>query len=178
MVKLYTKTGDSGETSLVSGERLLKSDPSIDLYGEVDELNSVLGIAHAYACEKYRIIIERIQNHLFNLGSNLACSPDKRVKYKLPQFSKEDIVEIEYTIDEYQKGLPALKNFILPGGDPAAAFLQQARTIARRVERKMVALGNNPDFSLVYINRLSDLLFVMSRSINHSKSISETLWKK
>lgn len=189
MNKIYTKTGDKGETSLVSGARAMKNDFRIETYGEVDELNSVIGLVIASLKEKANeilssevLLLEKIQSSLFDLGSNLACEKENRLKYKLPSLEPEDVKELESRIDLYQKDLRALKNFILPGGSLPASFSHLARTVCRRVERKLVALEREfgeelPDLSIEFINRLSDYFFSLARFINMHESVDETLWK-
>lgn len=187
---VYTRTGDQGETSLVSGSRLPKSDERIDLYGEVDELNSHLGllVAHLEASdvkketkENFFTVSQDIQSALFNLGSFLACEEEYWEKYKLPQISDELIKTIEVQIDELDGKLPALKNFILPGGSVVGAQAHVARTVCRKVERKLVLFNNHghafPTNSLILLNRLSDFLFVIARYFNLELNKAETIWK-
>lgn len=180
-MKIYTKTGDKGQTSLVSGKRVSKSHPRVDSYGDVDELNSSLGIVTSHLNDQ-KIIdsLLKIQNQLFNLGSNLACD-DEALAKKLPQIQKKHIEWLEAQIDEQQKALPELKNFILPGGHPAASFCQLSRSICRRAERKVIEIAEQENIPIIYIeylNRLSDYLFVLSRSINHNNNHNEPQWKK
>lgn len=187
MSKIYTKTGDTGETSLVSGNRVLKGNVRIETYGEVDELNSHLGMVAVYLdqhneLKKEKDVIQGIQNHLFNLGSNLACEKENREKYKLPYLTQEDIEHLEKNIDRYNEELPKLSNFILPGGTLAASQVHVARTVCRRVERKLVSYNQEfpeetPDLAIKYINRLSDYLFTLARFVNFSLKIEEVLWK-
>jgi len=187
MAKIYTKTGDKGETSLVSGNRVLKGNVRIDTYGEVDELNSYLGVivSHLEGHESLKSeikTIQEIQNNLFDLGSNLACEKEFRIKYKLPMLTLEDVKGLEDKIDQYNDELTPLKNFILPGGSKAASFVHIARTVCRRVERKLVNYTHDfpeetPDYSIEYINRLSDFLFNFSRFVNLKLEREEVLWK-
>jgi cob(I)alamin adenosyltransferase len=187
MAKIYTKTGDSGETSLVSGNRVLKGNVRIETYGEVDELNSHLGMIAVYLSQQKELanevdIIQKIQNHLFNLGSNLACERENRIKYKLPVLTEMDVRHLEESIDRYNEELPKLNNFILPGGSVAASQVHIARTVCRRVERKLVNYNQEfpeetPENAIIYINRLSDFLFTLGRFVNHSLNIEEVLWK-
>lgn len=182
--KIYTRTGDEGTTGLVSGNRILKSDSRIDLYGEVDELNSRMGFA-ASLMEKFPIeviFIHMLQSALFDLGSNMACEFENRAKYNLPQITEELIKEIEAEIDRLDSGLEPLKNFILPGGSPASAALHLARTGARTVERKMVhykeeTLEQLPVLSLIFVNRLSDYFFVLARFVSKTEKLPEIPWK-
>jgi cob(I)alamin adenosyltransferase len=187
MSKIYTKTGDLGETGLVSGKRTSKSDPRIDLYGEIDELNSRLGFAHSLLVEKKTYINEcdfltKIQNALFDLGSNLACEAESRAKYKLPQIKDSLIEEMEKGMDQLEASLPPLKNFILPGGALVASSLHLTRTCARSCERKLVGYYNEtheelPQNSLRFLNRLSDYLFVLARYTNNVEGSAEIPWK-
>ena len=179
---LYTKGGDKGETSLVGGTRLAKSDLRIDLYGEVDELNSHLGYGKELLDKKAFKddveLIEVIQNALFDLGSNLACEEDKRLEFQLPQISSELIVKVEQRIDFCDDACPKLKNFILPGGAPAAAYFHVVRTVCRRLERKMVECsGVMPEYAIIFVNRLSDYFFALSRYINTRLSEKEVIWQ-
>ncbi len=185
--KLYTKTGDAGETGLVSGNRILKSDPRIDLYGELDELNSRIGYAESLLSQETRFktvyeFLHHVQSVIFDLGSNLACEVENRAKYNLPTIPAEFIQEIEAEIDRLDAGLPALKNFILPGGSLAGAALHLGRTSARTVERKLIHFSQVtgeelPANSIVFLNRLSDYLFVLSRHVNQELRIPEIPWK-
>ncbi len=188
--KIYTKTGDSGETSLVDGSRIGKNDARLDLYGDVDELNSWVGKAlttyldqESDATTKQQM--EKIQSLLFNLGSQLACPDEKLEQMKLPQITIESVQEVEAEIDRIDQILPPLKAFILPGGTAAAADLHVCRAIARRVERKLVhflsghnQLSENYQTALQFLNRLSDYLFILSRYANHQKGEAETHWNK
>lgn len=185
--KIYTKTGDKGETALVSGTRISKADERIDLYGELDELNSRLGVA-AVILEKdiklQRIsdFLHSIQSSIFDLGSQLACEADKRAGFQLPQISSEFITDLEEEIDRLDHELTPLKKFILPGGSDASAQLHLARTQARKVERKLVHFldathEEAPENAAVFLNRLSDYLFVLSRYVDKMANISERLWK-
>ncbi len=185
---IYTRTGDKGETGLVSGTRTLKSDSRIDMYGDLDELNSRLGIVVSLLAgyndfidlKKY---LEEIQCSLFDLGSNLACEADKRDEWKLPQISKTTITLIENKIDMMESELTTLKTFILPGGHTVAAHVHLCRTCSRSVERKMVDFMTTrqeplPENSLMFMNRLSDYFFVLARWINLKFKIEETPWKR
>lgn len=184
--KVYTRGGDKGETSLVSGSRVSKGSHRIHIYGEVDELNSYLGLIISELVKEEVLAtetdyIEGIQSRLFDLGSNLACEQEKAVKYKLPQLTEAMIVEMEVKIDEYDNQLKPLKNFVLPGGHIAAAQLHIARTICRRIERNLVNFAQDniseiPQNSIQYINRLSDFLFVMARYVNYKMKKNEPLW--
>lgn len=182
-MKIYTKTGDKGETSLVDGTRVPKSHPRVDAYGSVDELNSILGICVSMSTEStvFSSVVKKlcgIQNTLFNLGSLLACS-DQETKKRLPTLTHEDIDNLEKEIDIMSKELPPLREFILPGGHVVASFLHQARTVCRRAERKVSTLeGDDGDIHLKYLNRLSDYLFVLARYVNFKSGTIEVTWKK
>jgi len=179
-MKVYTKTGDKGETGLVGGTRVSKSEPRIDLYGEVDELNSVIGLGVSYLDKKQFSkeirLLQKIQNNLFNLGSQLACEADKREQFKLPQIEVNLIADLEAEIDNMDESLEPLKNFILPGGTQAAAAFHLARTVTRRVERKGVGFNEAPSHMHAFLNRLSDYFFVLSRYINKVSGKSDIEW--
>ena len=184
--KVYTKTGDKGETSLVSGTRISKGSHRLHIYGEVDELNSNMGMAHSLmkvheVCLEELEFIEDIQSRLFDLGSNLACEAENAKKYNLPQISDGIVLGIEEKIDELDSKLAPLKNFILPGGHPVASSFHISRTICRRIERNLVTFSeNNPDElpnnAMIFINRLSDYFFVMARYINMMTKENEIIW--
>jgi len=179
---LYTKGGDKGETSLVGGTRLSKGDARIHLYGEVDELNSHLGYAKELLdTEMFKEdcdLIENIQNALFDLGSNLACEEEKRAEFKLPQITEILVSKVEKRIDKCDEACAPLKNFILPGGSQEAAYFHIVRTVCRRVERKMVESSDvMPDYAIIFVNRLSDYFFVLSRFINTNLDKKEIIWK-
>ncbi|MBY0414656.1 MAG: cob(I)yrinic acid a,c-diamide adenosyltransferase [Bdellovibrionales bacterium] len=179
---VYTRTGDKGLTGLVGGTRTKKSDPRINLYGEVDELNSYIGVAITLLESDFdKSLLLLIQSSLFDLGSNLACEKNMRNQFKLPQITETLIERLEQDIDQMDAVLLPLKHFILPGGDKAAAFFHVCRTVCRRIEREMVDFedenpGEIPDLALKYMNRLSDYFFILSRYINSTKKIEETLW--
>lgn len=179
---VYTRTGDDGTTGLVGGTRIKKSDPRIHLYGEVDELNSYIGLGISFLPASFdKTLLLQIQSALFDLGSNLACEKENRSQYKLPQIKLSAIEKIESDIDQMDSQLIPLKNFILPGGDVSASTFHVCRTVCRRIERTMVDYedlhaGEMPVHSLQFINRLSDYFFVLSRYINSTKKIEETLW--
>jgi cob(I)alamin adenosyltransferase len=178
-VKIYTRTGDTGETSLFSGDRARKDDPRVEAYGAVDELNAWLGFVIASATSpSVDAELVQIQRDLFALGAQLADPADKLA----PRVAKAiigdpDILRLEQLIDRLEQELPPLRRFILAGGTAAGASLHIARTVCRRAERRMVALEPPVDPVLLrYINRLSDLLFVMARSVNHRDGTPETEW--
>jgi cob(I)alamin adenosyltransferase len=179
-MKIYTKTGDAGETSLFDNSRVSKADSRVDAYGEVDELNACLGAARAAGLDaELTTAVEAIQRDLFAVGARLA-DPASRLASRVTKASvgDTDVARLERLIDRLEGGLTPLRRFILPGGSPAGAWLHLARTVCRRAERRVVALG--PDavdpIVIVYLNRLSDLLFVMARAVNQRAGVPETEW--
>jgi len=177
-MKIYTKTGDSGETSLLGGTRVSKSDLRIEAYGSVDELNSWLGVIRDAAGADFNGSTKRIQNVLFSIGSNLAADPAKS-KVKLPEVSGFEIKWLEDEMDKMNEDLSELRNFILPGGDLLVSYTHVARCVCRRAERSSVRLSDAAPVSeviLMYLNRLSDYLFVLSRSFSKLKNAEETPW--
>jgi cob(I)alamin adenosyltransferase len=177
-MKIYTKTGDDGTTSLFGGTRVPKSDPRIDCYGTVDELNSVIGMAVA-ADPDHPVAddLRTVQALLFVLGADLATPPENRIR--IDRISDADVRQLEAWIDSYDAKLPALRNFILPGGTPTAAALHLARTVCRRAERLLVDARMRQEFSdttLLFLNRLSDLLFVWARYANQVDDTPDTPW--
>ncbi|MBL7555680.1 MAG: cob(I)yrinic acid a,c-diamide adenosyltransferase [Bdellovibrionaceae bacterium] len=184
--KLYTRTGDKGQTKLVDGSSVEKFNLRVDAYGTVDELNSYLGIVRLH-CSHHKVEndnLARIQNHLFRVGSLLACQ-DPNTFIMLPQIDSTHIIFLEKKIDELDAQLPALKNFILPYGDAASTHAQYARTLCRRAERRSVEVAASHDKEspslndvLIYLNRLSDLLFVYSRWFNLKSQQPEMIWDK
>ena len=187
-MKIYTGTGDRGKTSLFSGERISKADARIDAYGDLDELNSILGAlaAHLSAEEKLVAELQQIQSGLFQAGAWLATLPDAPSADSLQEMSLEQIDYLEKTIDRFEKELPVIKAFILPGGHITAAWAHVARAVCRRCERKVVLLINNSTKGkdpepyqrlLVFLNRLSDYLFVLARKCNHIHNVSDKPWR-
>jgi cob(I)alamin adenosyltransferase len=176
--RIYTKTGDQGETSLFGGRRLLKSELRIEAYGTVDELNSHLGLVRDYAGEgRIKVLLKSIQDLLFTLGANLASDPEKALP--VPDIQEEDITVLEQEIDRMNEGLPELKNFILPGGHPAVSFCHIARCVCRRAERLAVHLAQQepvPPILIKYLNRLSDYLFVLARQLAKEQGADEVIW--
>ncbi len=176
-MKVYTGTGDKGKTSLFSGERVRKFDKRVEAYGVIDELNSILGVLASYISESHEDIIRRIrgiQADLMDIGALLAATSGSKVFESLPKISVKKIERLEKSIDDMDEKLAPLKCFILPGGHIAASWAHVARTICRRAERRMLEIpsgsdGINKDMEnvFVYINRLSDYLFVMARYCNH-----------
>jgi len=176
-VKIYTKTGDKGETSLLGGVRVSKADPRVEAYGEVDEANAAIGSARAIGVPSdIDAALEWIQRDLFALGASLADARTGQTPHAKMLLAEADIARIEAWIDEGQKSLPALRRFILPGGTAAGAALHLARTITRRAERRIVSLGTADPMQIIYINRLSDLLFVIARVVNHRAGVFEAEW--
>ena len=179
-MKIYTKTGDAGQTSLFDQTRVSKADSRVDAYGEVDELNACLGAARAAGVDvDIAAVLEGIQKQLFALGARLA-DPSSRIAGRVTKaaITEADVEALEQTIDRLEGELPPLRRFILPGGSAAGAQLHVARTVCRRAERRVVALGPTEVESIlvVYLNRLSDLLFVMGRAVNHRTGMAETEW--
>jgi len=176
MGRIYTKTGDRGETGLFGGGRVPKDDPRVAAYGDVDELNAAIGFAAALEPQAFdAAFLETIQRDLFTIGAELA-SPDPA---KAPHIGEPQIGMIEHMIDGHEAKLPPLKNFILPGGTPKAAAFHLARTVCRRAERAVVALSHDADVSpaiLQYLNRLSDLLFVLARAANAQAGRPDVQW--
>jgi cob(I)alamin adenosyltransferase len=177
-MKIYTKTGDSGETSLFDNTRVMKSDARVDAYGEVDETNACLGVARAGGVdEDIATVIDGLQKDLFALGARLA-DPSAHIAPRVTKVTDIRVERLEEIIDRFEAELPPLRRFVLPGGSPAGAALHLARTVCRRAERRVVALGaaNADPVVLIYLNRLSDLLFVMARVVNHRAKVPETEW--
>ncbi|CAN5820344.1 cob(I)yrinic acid a,c-diamide adenosyltransferase [soil metagenome] len=182
-MKVYTRTGDDGTTALFGGERVAKSHPRIEAYGTVDETNAALGMARALLPTDAKFfssadnLLQRLQEELFVLGGDLA-SPHE-TKYPIPRITSEHVVGLEKEIDRMEADLPALKHFVLPGGHPAAAAVHLARTVSRRAERLIVDAAHLEPISsnaAHYANRLSDLLFVFARWINHQANAPELKW--
>jgi cob(I)alamin adenosyltransferase len=181
-MKIYPKTGDQGQTGSFGGPRLWKDDPRIEAFGTVDELNAVLGWARSEpGTGQLDGLLARIQHQLFALGAELATpDPDKHGTRLLGQ---SQIEELEQAIDELQAGLPPLRQFILPGGSPAAGALHVARAVCRRAERRVVALRREPgtavaELAVTYLNRLGDLLFVAARAANLQSGGADVPWEK
>lgn len=188
ITKVYTKTGDKGETALVGGTRVLKNHPRIEAYGTVDELNSILGLIVAFAEKEATLSghlenilpkIQRIQNHLFNVGADLATLPEHRWAGMI-RVGARDADWLEQEIDAMNEVLPPLEEFILPGGGIVSCFCHQARTVCRRAERHaLFLLDDGEDVGLLtYLNRLSDYLFVFGRWVTQVQGNRETFWSK
>jgi cob(I)alamin adenosyltransferase len=179
-MKIYTKTGDDGTTALFGGQRVVKDSIRIETYGTVDEVNSILGVARAVNSDNdIEDILDHLQNDLFVLGADLA-TPIGKEGVTIPRIDQKHITFLETTIDAVELELSPLKNFILPGGSVVAAYLHFARTVCRRAERHAVHLSRIEqigEFVVVYLNRLSDLLFVLARLANKRDGIVERPWK-
>jgi len=179
-MKIYTKTGDTGETSLFDNTRVSKADARVDAYGEVDEVNACLGAARAAGVDgAMAALIESLQKDLFALGARLA-DPASRIAPRVEKAAITDasVQRLEQEIDRLEETLPPLRRFILPGGSACGALLHLSRTVCRRAERRVIALGAGAvdPLIIIYLNRLSDLLFVMARAVNHRSGITETEW--
>ncbi len=179
-MKVYTRKGDTGETSLIGGTRVKKTNIRIEAYGTVDELNSFIGLIRDTARDKSaEDTLVEIQNLLFTIGSELAADPGNN-RMVLPQVEDEDIKKLEEEMDRMNEELPELRNFILPGGDQASSFCHVARCVCRRAERRTVGLSEamSVDEKIIrYLNRLSDYLFVLARFYTYRHQGKETLWK-
>lgn len=179
MPKIYTKTGDKGLTSLVGGSRLSKGHLKIEAYGTVDELNAWLGVLSDLPENKARrTLLKEIQDRLFTIGADLASEPQQTRK-KLPQLFESDISLLEKTMDEYTEIIPPLRSFVLPGGHLSVSYAHVARTVARRAERQVIRLSEIEEVNpliIVYLNRLSDFLFVLSRKITQETGSEEISW--
>jgi cob(I)alamin adenosyltransferase len=181
-MKIYTKTGDKGETGLFGGPRVRKDHPRIEAYGTVDELNSVLGLVRAHGVgHELDLLLARMQNELFSVGAELAApNPDKKSP---PGIVKSHIEYLERAIDRYEAEVPPLRQFILPAGTLPAAALHLARTVCRRAERRLVTLDHLPGETvspelIIYLNRVSDLLFVLARVVNRRSGAEDVPWEK
>ena len=184
MSKIYTRRGDDGSTGLFGGPRVSKDELRVAAYGEVDELNSALGVAREELRDptqkEIADIVDRLQSELFNLGGQLATPDAAAAPKDVPRIEKEDVVRLEAEIDRFTAELPPMRYFILPGGSRPGAALHFCRTVCRRAERKGVELSRTeamPEHALSYLNRLSDLLFVMARAANLRAGGREVPWK-
>ncbi len=186
-MKIYTKSGDKGKTSLLGGQRVDKNHPKLDAYGTVDELNSHIGLLilqiqdtkfkSASKAKEITSDIVKIQNHLFLLGSHIACNSESdRKTYKIADFSSENSDWMEKLIDDLEQDLDPLKNFILPGGSLSSAQAHICRTVCRRSERLVSSLPDHEAIWLIYLNRLSDYFFVLARYLNHTQGIKDVIW--
>jgi cob(I)alamin adenosyltransferase len=178
-MKIYTKTGDKGKTSLIGGKQLDKDDLRIEAYGTIDELNSFFGlIRDGNVVTHQQMLLDNIQTYLFTIGSHLAFDPDST--FPIPSLNRDAVVNLEQAIDLMQEQLPALTQFILPGGHTLVSYCHIARTICRRAERRVVSLSKMvyiPADILVFLNRLSDYLFVLARATANALGIKELLWE-
>jgi cob(I)alamin adenosyltransferase len=180
ITKVYTRSGDDGSTSLGGGQRVPKDSPRIEAYGTVDELNSQIGVALSLGLsETAASALRSIQNDLFHLGSDLCLLEEDKRKKPGPRIEARHVEALEKLMDRLSEELPPLENFVLPGGAPGAAALHVARTVCRRAERLLVALGRVEaigEFTVRYVNRLSDALFVMARYENRKRGVPDVLW--
>jgi cob(I)alamin adenosyltransferase len=188
ITRVYTRGGDEGSTALVGGKRVPKDDRRIEAYGAIDELNSILGLARVFNADapanpsqgRLEDLLKRLQNQLFDLGSELATPPEGSYE-GMYRVAAEDVSALEKEIDTLQRDLTPLNSFVLPGGGKVAAFLHQARTVCRRAERDILRLSREQEigaFVLPWVNRLSDLLFVLSRWVCKQRGESEFLWER
>ncbi len=178
-MKIYTKTGDGGDTSLFGGGRVGKESDRVESYGQIDELNSILGVARADGLGDVDSLTQALQDQLFTIGSILATPAGSKAASTIPALKADWITAMETTIDTFDKELPPLTSFILPGGTRAAATLHHARTVCRRAERRIVPLMRAGDVDaevVVYLNRLSDLLFTMARVVNFRAGVKDVPW--
>lgn len=179
-MRIYTKTGDDGSTGLFGGTRVDKDSSGVEAFGTVDELNSTLGLARsASLSEGIDASLAQIQDDLFCLGAELACAPGHERRSAARKLAETDVQRLEGFIDENELELPPLKNFILPGGVTGAANLHHARTVCRRAERRLLSASrerNVRPLLLIYLNRLSDLLFVLARRVNQVAGCPDVLW--
>ncbi len=179
-MKIYTRTGDDGTTGLFAGGRVKKTHLRVEAYGTVDELNSILGLARALKpAAAVDADLEHVQNALFHLGADLSTPLDANAAWVI-RVTPEQVAWLESSIDSMTAQIPELKNFVLPGGTPAAAQIHVGRTVCRRAERLTVALGEDADINpeaLIYLNRLSDWLFTLARYENHLSGVDETVWR-
>jgi cob(I)alamin adenosyltransferase len=182
-MKIYTKTGDDGTTGLFGGGRVKKASSRVDAYGTVDELNATLGLARAAKLEAdTEAVVAQVQVDLFTLGAELACVPGKESKLNMKLLDESDAARLEQAIDHAEAHCTPLKYFVLPGGSAQAAALHLARTVCRRAERAVLALEDAPDGGgargelVIYLNRLSDLLFVLARRANVATNVPDVPW--
>jgi cob(I)alamin adenosyltransferase len=179
--KIYTKTGDKGETSLIGGTRVPKYHERIEAYGTLDELNSFIGNLRDQLTDVHlREVLLRIQENLFTAESELATDPEKELNRSLPHLAEADVLELEHEIDAMNQHLPDLKSFILPGGHPLVSLCHVCRTVCRRGERIIIKLASDitvDEILIKYINRLSDYLFVLAREVAYLNNIPDLPWK-
>lgn len=179
-MKLYTRTGDQGQTGLYGADRVSKAHPRVEAYGTVDELNSVLGLARVHSTDAaLDTDLEYLQNALFDVGADLATRSGGSYEKNLSRIDAQDVAFLEAMIDRYQEDAPPFTGFVHPGGTPAAAALQLARAVARRAEREVIRLLETEEANAqvqVYLNRVSDLLFIMARAANARSGLTEEAW--
>ena len=179
-MKIYTRTGDKGDTGLFGGVRVPKNDARVEAYGTIDETNAAIGVALA-ACEVALVkrVLGEVQSDLFTLGAELSSASGQEARLGIQLLTDADVLRLEHAIDEAEAPLPPLKNFVLPGGPPDVAALHLARTVARRAERRVLSLSQREPVRgtlLVYLNRLADLLFVLARRAGHENGATEVPW--
>jgi cob(I)alamin adenosyltransferase len=180
--KIYTKTGDQGNTSLIGGTKVPKSHARIESYGTIDELNSWIGVVSDHTSDsQIKKTLNEIQDRLFTIGSSLACDPEKEPKLRIPDLKEADVLFLENEIDRMNDWLPAMKSFLLPVGHPSVSFTHVARCVCRRAERNCVAMMDQKmevDLLVIrYLNRLSDYLFMLARYLGKINSSEEIPWK-
>lgn len=180
-MKIYTKTGDAGMTSLLGGRKISKGELRLESYGTVDELNAFVGLLSDYQNDVgIKNILKEIQDRLFTIGSELACDPEKNIKMPVPDLHEADIELLENEMDRMNEELPPLRQFILPGGAPAISFAHVARTVCRRAERNCIRLhdaeGNVAPLIIKYLNRLSDYFFMLARYTGLKSGIDDIEW--
>jgi len=179
-MKIYTRTGDGGDTGLLGGVRVAKDDPRVEVYGTIDEVNAIVGMARATRLSpELDTVLERVQSELFQVGAELACSKPGDSRRRARPVGREQVAWLESAIDDHESQLAPLANFVLPGGTPAASMLHLARTVCRRAERRLVAARRQTEVReavLVYLNRLSDLLFVLARRCNQQNGVPDVPW--
>jgi len=181
LTKLYTRTGDGGNTRLGAGTEVAKDSPRVEAYGTVDELNACIGQALSIGvCDRLQTELGAIQNQLFDLGGDLATPASENPEFEVPRIEARHVTALEELLDDLTAAVGPLENFVLPGGAPGAAALQVARTVCRRAERRVIGLGREEDlgaYIVPYLNRLSDALFAMSRFENLEAAVAEPLWR-
>lgn len=181
-MKIYTKTGDKGTTSLIGGTKVSKAHLRIEAYGTVDELNSYIGLCKDLLSDNNsNAVLQEVQDRLFTIGAALACDPEKETKLNIPDLKEEDITLLEQEIDKMNEQLPPMKSFVLPGGHPTVSHTHISRCICRRAERCCVRLEAEQNevepIIIKYLNRLSDYLFVLARYTAHQLKVEEIPWK-
>jgi cob(I)alamin adenosyltransferase len=179
-MKIYTRTGDKGDTGLFGGVRVPKDDTRVEAYGTIDETNAAIGVALAHCGSAFVLrILGEVQSDLFTLGAELSSASGQEERLGIRLLTEADVLRLEHAIDDAEEPLPPLKNFVLPGGPPDVAALHLARTVARRAERRVLSLSRREPVRgtvLVYLNRLADLLFVLARRAGHENGATEVPW--